>query len=209
MIAGTLRILSGSSRWLPPFLLLLIWVSILLSNPGPSVSNHVGAFGGLLIFALWVTVTIGNLDADPHRDLMAAAAGSTARLHGLRAGTAVLVAGAMGCIIAAVSTAVGTEPDKQVAGSLAIGAALGVAAALMGAGIGTWLHRPVLCHRGAATLLAVAALTGTIVLPPLQAALRAVGEGKDAMVLAVLVPAAVWAVVSILVAARAASTLAR
>jgi hypothetical protein len=112
-------------------------------------------------------------------------------------------------LAAAAATATGTEADKQVIGSLAAGVALGAAAVLIGVGVGTWLHRPILRHRGAATLLALVAVTATMLLPPLQAALRAVSDGRASMAVAVLAAAATWAVTSVVAAARAAGSFAR
>lgn len=206
-MAGTLRLLSGTGRWVPPFLLVLVWVLFTLSPPGPSGANHTSIFAGLVIAAVWLTIVIGNLDDDPHRDLLAAAVGSTFDLHLRRAVYAGVLVGAVGLVSAVASTLLGSEDDKNVVESTTVGLALGVGAALIGVGIGTWLHRPILRHRGASTLVAIAAVMATMLFPPLQGALRAVNDGRAAPALAVLAAAVVWFCGSVVGASRVAQRL--
>ncbi len=66
----------------------------------------------LLLVALtcWLTVMIGNVDDDGHRELLAAAVGSPARLHRSRAISAYLAAnvvgaaGTLACLLATSQT---------------------------------------------------------------------------------------------------------
>ncbi|MGO9873075.1 MAG: hypothetical protein ACLPVY_04675 [Acidimicrobiia bacterium] len=206
MIALNLRLAGRSMRWLGPALMLMIWILASLSAPGPALTNAGNMFLLLVAVSCWLTVAIGNVDDDGHRELLAAAIGSPARLHRSRAISAyvaantISAAGTLACLVAS------SKPTRPTAEIVVVGACvlLQLAATAIGVGIGTLLHRPVLRHVGVTLLVAVAALVGTILLPPVQGVLRALNNGRTAGVIAL---AAAGGVVA-LAAVAAASALA-
>jgi hypothetical protein len=186
MIAFNLRLAGRSMRWLGPALILIIWILATLSAPGPALANAGSLFLLLVALTCWLTVTIGNVDDDGHRELLAAAIGSPAQLHRSRAISAYLAAnavssaGTLACVLAA------TKPTRPTAEAAVVGACvlMQLAATAIGVGIGTLLHRPVLRHAGVTLLVTVAALVGIILLPPVQSVLRALNDGRTTGVIA-------------------------
>jgi len=206
MIAFNLRLAGRSMRWLGPALILMIWILATLSAPGPALANAGSLFLVLVGLTCWLTVTIGNVDDDGHRELLAAAIGSPARLHRSRAISAYLAAntvsaaGTLACLVAT------TEPTRPTAEIVVVGACvlMQLAATAVGVAIGTLLHRPVLRHAGVTLLLTAAALVGIILLPPVQFVLRALNDGRTTGVIAL----AAAGVIIALAAVTAASALA-
>jgi hypothetical protein len=186
MIAFNLRLAARSMRWLGPALILMIWIRASLTAPGPALANAGNMFLLLVALTCWLTVMIGNVDDDGHRELLAAAIGSPAKLHRSRAITAYLAAntvsapGTIGCLLAA------TRPTRPTVEIVVVGACvlMQLAATAIGVGIGTLLHRPVLRHAGATLLVTVAALVAIILLPPVQSVLRALNDGRTTGVIA-------------------------
>ena len=75
MISYNLRLLFATSRWVAPAVFMTFWRGLLLSPPPPSLEGAAFLFPVVVISATWLTVTMGNLDDKPHRELLAAAAG--------------------------------------------------------------------------------------------------------------------------------------
>ena len=76
MIRFTLALVARSGRWVAPAVVYLVWLVLVLANPGPALTNGANMFFGVVVFAAWFAVVTGNVDDDPHRDLCAAVAGS-------------------------------------------------------------------------------------------------------------------------------------
>ena len=186
MIAFNLRLAVRSMRWIGPALLLLVWISLTLSDPGPALANAGNLFLLLVAVTCWITVVIGNVDDDGHRELLAAAAGSPATLHRLRAVSAFAGANAISSFGTLACLVVATSPARPTNELVVIGTCVlvQVGATAFGVGIGTLLHRPVLRHAGLALLVAIAALVGLILLPPVQSVLRALDNGRTTGVIA-------------------------
>jgi hypothetical protein len=180
MIAFNLRLAARSMRWLGPALMLMIWILLSLSAPGPALANAGNMFLLLVAVTGWLTVTIGNVDDDGHRELLAAAIGSPAKLHRSRAISAYLAAntvsapGTLACLLAS------TKPTRPTAEIVVVGTCvlMQLAATAIGVAFGTLLHRPVLRHTGVTLLVTIAALVGIILLPPVQSVLRALNDGR-------------------------------
>jgi hypothetical protein len=196
MIAFNLRLAVRSMRWLAPALILVIWISLTLSGPGPALANAGNAFLMLIGVTCWLTVTIGNVDDDGHRELLAAAIGSPARLHRSRAIAAYLAANAVAWIATIAGLLAATRPTRPTSELVVVGACvlLQLAATAVGVGIGTLLHRPVVRHAGFTLLVAAGALIGVILLPPVQFVLRELNDGRTTGVVAL---AAVAGVISL------------
>ena len=112
MIAFNLRLGVRSMRWLGPALILMVWILASLSDPGPALTNAGNMFLLLVAVSCWLTVTIGNVDDDGHRELLAAAIGSPARLHRSRAISAYIAANTVSAVGHARVPA-GVEPNRR------------------------------------------------------------------------------------------------
>lgn len=180
MIAFTVRLTLRSMRWLGPVLIALIWTSFTVANPGPALSNASSSFMMFVTVTCWITIAIGNVDDDGHRELLTAAAGSPARLHRGRAVSAYLAANVIALVATVADVAAATSPTRPISQLHVVGGCvlLQLAATAIGVGIGTVLHRPVVRQAGAALLVAVAALVGLILLPPVQHVLRQFNDDR-------------------------------
>ena len=195
MIAFNLRLAARSMRWLGPALILMIWILLAVSAPGPALANAGNMFVLVVALTCWLTVTIGNVDDDGHRELLAAAVGSPGRLHRSRAISAYLAANAVGAAGTLACLVATTNPTRPIAEIVVVGACvlMQLAATAIGVGIGTLLHRPVLRHVGVTLLVTVAALVGIVLLPPVQYVLRALNNGRTTGVVALAAAAGVIA----------------
>jgi hypothetical protein len=139
---------------LPPLVLLLITLSVAYAVPGPALSSYALVS---LVFAplgVWVTVLIGSADSDAHREFTTALTGSRKRTHAYRALAAAIVIAAFSAFCAAVPLMIGSirvngDNMAKLPSTLAIiggGLCVHSACGLIGVGVGTFLHRPIL-HR--------------------------------------------------------------
>ena len=178
MIAFNLRLAARSMRWLAPALIMMIWIVATLSAPGPALANAGNLFLLLVAVTCWLTVTIGNIDDDGHRELLAAAIGSPAQLHRSRSISAYLAANTVGTAGTLVCLLATTPPTRRTAQIVVVGICvlMQLAGTAIGVGIGTLLHRPIVRHAGVTLLVTVAALVGTILLPPVRTVLRALND---------------------------------
>ena len=85
MIRLTLSMFARSFRWLAPSLLVAVVSAIVLFLPGPPLDNLSVAFLVLAAAGVWISVSIGNLDGDAHREMLVARVGGAAALHARRA----------------------------------------------------------------------------------------------------------------------------
>ncbi len=209
MIAFTTRLVLRSMQWVAPFLVLLIWILLALGNPGDSLSNAGSISPAFILWATWMTLIAGNVDDDPHRDLIAAALGSAAKVHALRsasvAAMATLPAGAVSLLVALT----GHQPDRSTGFVATVTFAVLMSAALVGISIGTLLHRPLLRHRGAATLLSIAGPVGVLLLPPTRTLLRSLDSGNPTPTAWALVICTIWATAATTTAARISANRSR
>ena len=199
MIAFNLKLAVRSMRWLGPVLILVVWMSLTLSDPGPALSNAGNSFLMLVGVTCWLTVGIGNVDDDGHRELLAAAIGSPAQLHCSRAIAAYLAANAVASIATIAGLIAASRPTRPTSEIVVVGACvlLQLAATAIGVGIGTLLHRPVVRHAGFTLLVAAAALIGVILLPPVQFVLRALNDGRTTGVVALAAAAGAIAIAAV------------
>jgi hypothetical protein len=175
-----LRLTIRSMRWFGAVLIALVWTSFTIASPGPALGNASNAFMMIVGVTCWITVAIGNVDDDGHRELLAAAAGSPGRLQRTRATSAYLAGNAIALVSTIIGIALATSPSRPVSHVRIVGACLllQLAATAIGVGIGTLLHRPVLRNGGVTLLASAGALVGLILLPPVQHVLRELNEDR-------------------------------
>jgi hypothetical protein len=206
MIVFNLRLAVRSMRWLGPALLVAIWTLLAISDPGPALSNAANSFIMVVAVTCWLTITIGNVDDDGHRELVAAAIGSPGRLHRSRALSAYLGANVLGSVATVAAISVTTRPTRSISELCIVGSCvlLQLAATAIGVGIGTMLHRPVVRHAGFTLLVAAAALVGLILLAPVEYVLRQLNDGRTGGLVALTVVAGAAAIAAVGIAATLA-----
>jgi hypothetical protein len=182
----TLALVARSGRWLAPALVYLVWLVLVLANPGPPLGNAANMFFAVALFATWFAVLTGNCDDDPHRDLCAAAVGSPARLQVARTALGFAVTAVVVAATAPLTVAAGDADGHGTAYDLAVTLALLVGAALAGTATGAFLHRPLVRNVGWAVVVAAAVLIAGALLPPVQHVLRSYDRSQAGSV-AVLV----------------------
>lgn len=194
MIRFTLLLLARSMRWVPPALLLLTWIGLVLADGGPPLPNLVATAPALAICATWTTISIGGIDDDAHRDLLASALGSHAALHRRRAVASAALGALVATAVASILAAAAAQPGHTRSWVLAAGVMLGFGAVATGVAIGSWLHPPVLRNRGLSVLLATGAIVAILAAPPVTHALRQFERGRIGSVAVGLAIASVLAV---------------
>ena len=204
MTRFTLALVARSGRWVAPAVVYLVWLALVLANPGPALTNGANMFFSVVVFAVWFAVVTGNVDDDPHRDLCAAVAGSPARLHACRAGATVGVSAAVAVVTALATGATGDLGDRGLASTTLWSVALLVAGALIGSAIGVFLHRPVIDGVAWSVVLASAASLAVVLLPPVQSVLRHLDHGSTGGVGLLLVVAGVVAALAVVASAAIA-----
>jgi len=185
VIAFGARLTLRSMKWLGPAMLVLLWTSFTAASPGSALSNAGNESFLLVSIAAWLTVGTGNVDDDGHRELLAAAAGSPARLHRSRAAAAFGIANALALAPTIVGVAFAVSPARSVNGGVIVGTCVAVqlAAAAIGVAIGTFLHRPVVRHGGYALLASIGVIVVLALLPPVQHVLRDLNDDRAASAL--------------------------
>lgn len=180
MILFNLRLTARSMRWLGAALLVLIWTSFTISDPGTALSNASSAFMVVVAITCWLTIAVGNVDDDGHRELLTAVAGSPARLQRSRAISAYVAGNTIALVSTVVGIALAATPRRPVGNVRIYGACLllQLAATAIGVGIGTLLHRPVVRNTGVTLLVSVGALVTLILLPPVQHVLRQMNDDR-------------------------------
>ena len=199
MIAFNLRLAVRSMRWLGPALIVLMWTLLALSSRGPAIANAANSFIMLVGIACWISVMIGNVDDDGHRELLAAAAGSPAHLHRSRAISAFVAANVIGAVATVAGILASSRPTRSISEAyiVIVCVLMQLAAVAIGGAIGTMLHRPVVRHPGITLFVAVGALVGLVLLPPVQYVLRQLSDGRTGGVVAIAAAALAVAVVSV------------
>jgi hypothetical protein len=180
MIRFTALLLAHSRRWLAPLLFGLVWTSIAM-NPdggGTSVSRAAGMLPCYVIVGCWLSIIIGSIDDDSHRELVTAAVGSRRRLHVIRIATALLITAAAATALSVVGLLLFSHADEWLPAIITT-FALAWSGALLGAAMGAPLHRPLVRHGATALAISLALLFGFFILPPMQDVLRR-GSNDDA-----------------------------
>ncbi len=207
MIRFTLRLVGGSTTWVAPTFVYLIWALVTLGGSSTALSNVDGLFYASTVWSIWMTIVIGNVDTDQHRDVLAAAVGSAATLHAQRA-VAVVVASVVVGGIVSLATVVKTTSVSPIR-DLVICMMVTTAGSLLGTSFGTLLHRPLLRHNGLAVLLAVSCILVTIIsLVPVRIFAGA-GRGGLASPALIVAVTGCWCALVVGVAAGLAASRAR
>ncbi len=208
MIALTIRLVLRSTRWVAPFIVVALWMIITLGGSSDSLPNIGLALPAFFIWGLWVALIAGNVDDDPHRDLLVAAVGSPRRLHALRAVSALSMSVPLVAAVTTVVVLTGTTP-RSTPSIVAISLSIFISATFAGVGFGTFLHEPVLRHRGAATILSILASVLFVGLPPIPAVMRILNEGDTGTVLPMLGASIIWGLSAIAVASHLSTARSR
>jgi len=192
-----------SARWAGPLVIWLLFMILVFGSGIGSISDAVVFIWFFLPAGVWIAMVMGDLDDDPGRDLLVAAAGSAARLHVYQALASVVVVAS----VAAVTVVIGLGYSPGGVGDLPLSMgmwALLVGVALVGVGSGTWLHRPILRHRGAQVLLAIASVVFALYLKPVQDLIRSVSTGESRSGAVMAVASGLWLSISTLFAGQLA-----
>lgn len=197
MIRFTIRLVVRSMRWVGPFLVLLVWVVVSTGVRGTGLELASVLFPAYVGAGIWLTVATGNVDDDPHRDLLAAAIGSASRLHIARTASVLVMAGVV-AVGVAILIAVVAEPGRSALVVVLAGTAVSLSGIMIGIGIGTLLHRPVLRHRGLSLLLAILGWILVLLLPPVQSVHRSLNDGNANATWLLLLGASAWASLAVL-----------
>lgn len=208
MIGFTLRLLGRSFRWVAPAILYALWLLLVLTNGGPLRSNVVAVFPLHEIVLCWLAVAIGNIDDDGHRELCTAIAGSPGRLLVIRSTVALTLAVAVACLSTLV-LALFSSPRPSSVSEVAAGFFAVLAGGVIGVGIGSALHRPLVRQIGVTVVVASLAITACIITPPILPLLRGVDGADDAAGFALFGIASVLALVLVGAASRFVGRFAR
>ena len=188
-------------RWVGPILMLLVWVVAAIGAGGSGLELASVFFPAYVIVGTWLTIITGNVDDDAHRDLLAAAAGSASRLHVLRSTTVLVMTGVIAVAVAVV-VAVMAQPGRSTLNVLVVAASVSMSGLLIGIGIGTLLHRPLLRHRGFSILLATGGCIVVMLLAPIQSVHRSLNNGDSNTTWLLFAAALAWAATSVLAASK-------
>jgi hypothetical protein len=204
VIAFNSRLALRSAKWVGPAVIVLLWTAFTVASPGSGLSNAGNDSFMFIAIACWLTVGIGNIDDQGHRELLAAATGSPARLHRARAVTAFTFANELALIptIAGLATAQNPAHAPNPVVIVITALLLQVAATAVGVAIGTCLHRPVVDNTGVALLVSIGAFVVLALLPPLQHVLRDLNDDRVGRAL-VAVPVAIVVALGAVVGAGA------
>jgi len=160
-----------SGRWAGPALVYVVWAMMAFRDPGTALSNASTLFTAHLVAGCWLMIVIGNIDDGGHRELIAAIVGGGPRLHVLRAVSGLLIAVALAAtttgLIYLLSPNGGLSPREAVAVM-----AVEVSGALLGMGVGTLFHRPLVRHIGYTVVVPSLILVLVLLIPALQVVLR-------------------------------------
>jgi hypothetical protein len=173
VIRFTARLLTRSRRWLAPLLFGLVWTSIAM-NPdggGSSVSRAAGMLPCYVIVGCWLSIVVGSIDDDSHRELVTAVVGSRHRLHLIRVAAALLITAAAATTISVIGLVLFSHVDGWLP-ALTATFALAWSGVLIGTAFGAPLHRPLIRHSATALAISLALLFGFFVLPSMQDVLR-------------------------------------
>jgi hypothetical protein len=167
-----------SGRWIPPALLLAIWVALVVANPGRALDNAANLFFAVLVVAVWATSALGNVDDDPHRDLCAAANGGPARLATMRHVGALVLLLPVIAVVGALAIVSGSRDGASWATVVFGTGGLLLSGALLGVAIGAFLHRPIVGSTAWTVVVALVAIIAVVLLPPVRDLLHDVDHSR-------------------------------
>jgi hypothetical protein len=148
-----------------------------------------------VIIGCWLSIIIGSIDDDAHRELVTAAVGSRHRLHIVRIAAGLLITASAATAISVVGLLLFTH----TAGWLpAFGAtfALSWSGVLIGGAFGAPLHRPLIRHAATALAISLVLLFGFFLLPAMQDVLRRGSADDTSRVAPLFVISAILALAS-------------
>lgn len=177
-IRFTLRLYLRSGRWLAPLMLFATWFGFAIVNSPPALTTSSSLVPAILACGTWAAVSVGGLDDRNHRELMAAAAGSPARLHIARALASFVVCVGVALICVAYIAIKLDQPDMSAATVALINGVALVAASALAATIGSWLHPPLIAQRAVAVLIGLAVVSAVLWFPPVGATLKSLGNAN-------------------------------
>jgi hypothetical protein len=172
----TLLLLGRSMRWVAPTIVFLLAWGLVMADPGPLRSSSASLFPVAAVVMCWLTIAIGNVDDEGHRELCTAEAGSPARLLLVRSLSA-LVPAVVLAVLVTVGLAIVTPSSGGAAADLGAVLVVPLAGGLLGIGIGGLLHRPLVRHLGLTVVGAIGALVLTITTTPATHLLHDVTAG--------------------------------
>src|SRR4051794_37635970 len=152
-------------RWVAPTIVFLLAWGLVMADPGPLRSSSASLFPVAAVVMCWLTIAIGNVDDEGHRELCTAEAGSPARLLLVRSLSA-LVPAVVLAVLVTVGLAIVTPSSGGAAADLGAVLVVPLAGGLLGIGIGGLLHRPLVRHLGLTVVGAIGALVLTITTTP-------------------------------------------
>lgn len=175
MIFFELRMYMYSYRWLPPTLVLFVFLAINIGGGGSVYSRAASLFAGYLLWGIWTTISLGNLPSQATRDLLAARAGSTSSRHHAVVGVT-SVSGAFLALLPSLYALVfsgetSARPFLGMLLSCSSGFAIGGAA-------GTWLHEPIVTNKSFTVFGAIAVFLAVLLFSPLTNTLSRLSDGE-------------------------------
>ncbi|WP_432876110.1 hypothetical protein ACQPYH_25495 [Kribbella sp. CA-245084] len=152
-----------SQRYLPPTLIFLAAMAVgTTSDNGPLQSSYAFCVLAMLVCTTWLTVSIVNHEDPTQRQITVVTMGSSLRV--LATTVAVVVTWCVPLLIIGLVYPIVTGKHVVTAGTLAVGAAAQLGAALIGAAIGLLCSRLVIRRIGIAMLTAAAAILAVLLL---------------------------------------------
>jgi hypothetical protein len=171
-----------SQRYLPPTLIFLAAMAVgTTSDNGPLQSSYAFCVLAMLVCTTWLTVSIVNHEDPTQRQITVVTMGSSLRV--LATTVAVVVTWCVPLLIIGLVYPIVTGNHVVTAGTLAVGAAAQLGAALIGATIGLLCSRLVIRRIGIAMLTAAAAILAVLLLrwiSPIRSIMTVLSNDKTA-----------------------------
>jgi hypothetical protein len=171
-----------SQRYLPPTLIFLAALAVgTTSDNGPLQSSYAFCVLAMLVCTTWLTVSIVNHEDPTQRQITVVTMGSSLRV--LATTVAVVVTWCVPLLIIGLVYPIVTGNHVVTAGTLAVGAAAQLGAALIGATIGLLCSRLVIRRIGIAMLTAAAAILAVLLLrwiSPIRSIMTVLSNDKTA-----------------------------
>lgn len=189
MIAMSAALVLRSFRWVAPFVVTALWVLLVLADQGDALTKLSGLAPALLLWGIWLSLIAGRIDDDPHRDLRAAVAGSSARLHVSLALSTIAISAALVAGLSLIVATTSTEQGRNAIEIFATAISTLMAAVVVGTAIGSALHPPVVRQRGFSIILGTAGFVAVLIFPPTERLFRSLEAGDITWGLWAIAPA--------------------
>lgn len=174
----TLGLYRHSGRGLAPMIVLVFWFLFAIANNPPSLDALSALFPAFVVVGPWIAISVGNVDDRNHREMATAAAGSRGRLHRSRALTSFILCAAIAVVGAAYLATVLDERAVSRPQVFVVCLAVLIGASALGIAYGSWLHQPLVSSRTIAVVAGLGLPTATLLLPPIQNAIRELGAAN-------------------------------